>query len=427
MRLYMLTARWLIDSCLAVWFFSRVPGSGRKLSFDRTALSVLCMAAILPIYIFIDYLPWNTARFVYRAVLCAAYLRLVKELDWRRCLYFSLLYWLIFNICTNCFSTLALRDYFFVGSPSEISWITGLCYLGYFLVITFFARSIPFDEIREPGWGRYVFALFLCAAQLYIKSTLRYISVGPAEMSAYLILLQALLGAALLFFERYLYQQKTREAERMESLSNSYRYKSALAQHEAIESVRRLHHDMKNHLLALQALTGSDERMSSYLSGLMEELGQYDHVTRTGSELLDGVLADKMRMCVKNSIDFIVDLDFRPCAYMEDLDVIVIFGNILDNAIEAAAKVADPQDRSILLKGRQEANEYILTCSNFFEGTLDLADGLPRTSKADKTSHGIGLRSVKNSVEKYGGVLSMRAEGQRLILSILLPLEREEK
>lgn len=151
------------------------------------------------------------------------------------------------------------------------------------------------------------------------------------------------------------------------------------------------------------------------------------HTAQTGNELLDGLLSSKIRACAKAEIDFIAELDFRPCAYMEDIDICVIFGNILDNAIEAAEQVLDSQERSILLKGRQEANQYIVTCSNYYAGELHLSDGLPKTTKSDRSSHGIGLSSVQRSVKKYGGVLSLQTTDEhRLILTILLPISPDE-
>ena len=81
-----------------------------------------------------------------------------------------------------------------------------------------------------------------------------------------------------------------------------------------------------------------------------------------------------------------------------------------------------PEQRSILLKGHLSAEKLVITISNFYNGAIQISDRFPQTTKADQMHHGIGLTSVRRSVEKYGGVLTFRtAPEQRLIVTILLP------
>ena len=59
---------------------------------------------------------------------------------------------------------------------------------------------------------------------------------------------------------------------------------------------------------------------------------------------------------------------------------------------------------------------------NTFSGTLNLEDGLPATTKADRESHGYGLKSIRMTVEKYGGRMNVSAQHGLFNLNIVIPI-----
>lgn len=164
--------------------------------------------------------------------------------------------------------------------------------------------------------------------------------------------------------------------------------------------------------------------------GLQDEIGIYaavpladfEQCVRTGNDLLDGIFSAKMRQAARQGVDLLVDLDFSYCDYLDDRDLCNIFGNLLDNAIEAACKMKDEQYRSVMIKGRPAANQLAIHFSNYYRDTLDLSENLLPTIKTDAAHHGIGLSSVKKSLAKYDGVLAFRTTPEkRLIVTVLLP------
>lgn len=418
--------RWAFDVILVLCFFRPIQTAYGKESALRLAAAFLSLAAIVPLYVVQAIPRWDMIRLLYRAGWYTVYLRVAKIADWRWSVYYALEGWFVLNICSNILLSPILYDIYYVSSLSDISLLTlglGLCVLAFVILLSW---VIPFDPTDEPGASRFALVLALCFAQIYIKSTSetirQYKALFSGEINVYLILLQILLGVVLIFVERYLHTRKIQEKERLAYISNNYRYESAKAQRQAEESLKRMYHDINNHLIVMQQLSRDNSRLDSYIGKLMSELGTYDCRADTGNELMDALLSFKMRTAFERDVELLVELDLRSFARIEDMDLCTILGNILDNAIEAASQMPNPEDRSVLIKGRKTANLYIISCSNFYTGEVHFSGGLPRTTKADGECHGIGLTSVHRVVEKYGGVLSVKTTpDHRWILTITFP------
>ena len=106
--------------------------------------------------------------------------------------------------------------------------------------------------------------------------------------------------------------------------------------------------------------------------------------------------------------------------YIEEADLYAMFGNALENAIEAAEKLSDPRKKQISFTMRRVGGFYIVQLQNYTQDVLSFQDGLPRTTKEDKRNHGIGVRSMQLLVEKYGGQMSYQQEEDVVELSLML-------
>lgn len=103
---------------------------------------------------------------------------------------------------------------------------------------------------------------------------------------------------------------------------------------------------------------------------------------------------------------------------MEPLDISTIFGNAIDNAIEACEKLAEDQ-RLITVKAECVRDMLLITIEN---STLTEVQPMERTTKQDHFLHGFGISNIKNAVEKYGGQCSFRQEDGTYRLKILIPI-----
>ncbi|MCR4871754.1 MAG: ATP-binding protein, partial [Atopobiaceae bacterium] len=97
------------------------------------------------------------------------------------------------------------------------------------------------------------------------------------------------------------------------------------------------------------------------------------------------------------------------------------FGNALDNAIEAAEQIPNPDERMIFLRVERQGAFARIYVENTCLGTVELVAGMPQTSKDDERFHGFGLKSIRMIVDRLGGNMVITPHEGVFSLSILLP------
>lgn len=88
---------------------------------------------------------------------------------------------------------------------------------------------------------------------------------------------------------------------------------------------------------------------------------------------------------------------------MQPSHIFSLFGNAMENAIEALCKIANEEQRIIFLNVKTQLGMVVIHVENYYQGELDFADGLPRTTKGDEYYHGFGVRSIQMVAEKIQG------------------------
>lgn len=426
--------RFLFDGAMVAWFFAPLPreAGSRRI---HPVLAWLVLLLLLPIYVYSDQGDFSSGilRFVYRTFLYILWIALYKGVSLKRSCYFGLLCWITFTAENNIFLTPQLSplrwnliDYGLSPSGNALVSRSFELALEAFLV-TLVSRLVPLAQIRTVPQNRWGLALALAGSELYVKYTLKLISRPSSrdylpELTVYPILMQLLLLTALIAYERYLYHRRLREEERLSDALNRYRYENAISRLHAEEDLRRLHHDLKNHLIVLQGLVSGNRKAEHYIQGLMQSAISYEQLAETGNKLLNGLLSEKIRLAATYQIDVNACFDFRDGSFLDDLDICTIFGNALDNAIEASRRVTDPEKRCILVKCSRAAGRLSITFMNYFEGSLVLKEALPASTKSGPM-HGIGLSSIRRSVQKYQGTMTVSEDDyHNFILSIVLPI-----
>lgn len=191
---------------------------------------------------------------------------------------------------------------------------------------------------------------------------------------------------------------------------------------DTISAVNLRFHDLKHQLAQYRVrASGSLQIPHEELRELEDSINVYDAIARTGNEALDIVLTDKSLICQKENIRFTYMADSGKMSFLETRDVYSIFGNALDNAIEAVRRLDNPEQRVINLTVVCHGPFLDIHVYNYFEGELSLDGGLPQTSKPDSASHGYGLKSMRLTAEKYGGELVISVNDHIFGLNIVLP------
>lgn len=184
------------------------------------------------------------------------------------------------------------------------------------------------------------------------------------------------------------------------------------------ERVRSVYHDLKNHLLVLQANVNNSQETLQSIETLQSQIEEYENYQHTGNAYLDIILRDKARQAHEKRIDFTALLHFEAGSFIEPLDISTIFGNALDNAIEASEKLP-VEKRMITVKAACIRDMIVVTVVN---NAPDEIMHNSRTTKTDSFLHGFGLSNIKKTVEKYDGQCTTKAENGTFVLKIMIPI-----
>ncbi len=187
------------------------------------------------------------------------------------------------------------------------------------------------------------------------------------------------------------------------------------------ERVRAVYHDMKNHLLVLEGAQGT-EATRKMAKELRAQIVDYEDYIHTGNDFLDIIIRDKAEKSREKQIDFFAFIDFGDIDFIEPLDISTLFGNGIDNAIEASGKL--PEDQRVIAVKAGRVNDFIsiLIENNCMEEQAADKTGKHRTTKADSFLHGFGITNMEKTAEKYGGTCTTRQEDGKFTLKILLPV-----
>lgn len=274
------------------------------------------------------------------------------------------------------------------------------------------------DNVPWSCWGSVVLIQVLL---VYFMITL------ANQMKIEYLIRATLLLAAVNFVVIYIYDKLIiSEEERIRNLLLMEQKESYLREMDILlesqKRVRGIYHDIKNHILIMRSyLTKNNySDLNDYLQRLQEETRLAVPQVYTGQPAVDSMLHYKMSVA-KNNISIKVETSIPEKLNIDDFDITVILGNLLDNAIEACCKLEE-EKREIVLSLRLVKNQFFVLIENPFNGKIRWKHGRPLTDKEDRSNHGIGLQNVKRVVEKYNGIMEMSEENKIFRVKIMLYL-----
>ena len=199
---------------------------------------------------------------------------------------------------------------------------------------------------------------------------------------------------------------------------------------ESMEQTKSIRHDMKAHLATAQGLAakaGAD-KAADYLGGLLDDMDAVKIYSNTGNVVFDSIINFKLRNAERENIQPAIRLLIPPSLNVETSDLAVILGNLLDNALDAVARV---EEKKIRLEVNYSRETLFILIENPFDGVVKYMRGdnaaesgagekrLPVTRKPGD-DHGYGLRNIRRALEKYDGHMDVAIEGNIFSVSVLL-------
>ena len=184
-------------------------------------------------------------------------------------------------------------------------------------------------------------------------------------------------------------------------------------------------HDYHNHIQTMKAhlAMGKLEELDAYLNELDQDLTSVDTVIKTGNVMIDAILNSKISLARQKGIAVdakaIVPKELSPS--VSEVDLSLIIGNLMDNAMEACMRVEDSKQRFIrvyidILKG-----QLYIYVMNAMTGELKRVGKIYETIK-DSRHHGFGLMRIDKVVDRYHGYLEREHEEGVFVTEVLLPI-----
>ena len=182
----------------------------------------------------------------------------------------------------------------------------------------------------------------------------------------------------------------------------------------------RLRHDMKNHIIALTALSRNKEweKIEDYLKnmeGVILDAGR----DLTGNKAMDALLYQKRKQAEGEDIKWECDMQMPKGCCINEFDLCVLMGNILDNALEACGRMQKDENRFINIQARTVKKCFLIEVKNSMDRTEKFTEGF--TNKDDSQEHGIGLLNVGDVVNRYNGAVHKETGKGIFVISILMP------
>lgn len=297
--------------------------------------------------------------------------------------------------------------------------------LAYFLEYRYFSGEIRGDISLKEALSSVIMAIavFLISNISYVYPDTPFSSSLPGGLF-YIRTLVDFSGLLILFLQRDRWRELSMQKE-MEAVNAILRrqYEQYNLSKENIEIINRKYHDLKHQIAVVRAERNSDKR-EQYLQEMENDIKIYEAQNKTGNKVLDTILTGKHLYCVQHEINFTCVADGMLLDFMNLMDICTIFGNALDNAIECVEKIGDKSKRLIRTAVYSQSKFLIIRFENYTELELTTKDSLPITTKKDRQYHGYGLKSIRSTVEKYGGSMTVNVKDNWFILRLLIPEEK---
>ena len=188
------------------------------------------------------------------------------------------------------------------------------------------------------------------------------------------------------------------------------------------EELREFKHDLKNYLLPLQEAmeTMPQSEMVKVWEKINQKIEDVQTLIQTGNSYVDSMINTKITLARSEKVDVKCTI-LSKMEGIDDLEFCSVFGNLMDNAIEAERKVTEKKE--IIISVEEQMGYLRLEIQNKIEKSVLNENSSLNTTKKDTSSHGIGHKSIKRTMQKVGGALKYYETGDLFCAEAVFPIK----
>ena len=403
-----------------------------------TILSCLLIAIIFPLFKNVSYSWWySSIMFLILFTCCAISLYFVYNISIQNIFLISItaytsqhLAYQAYNVLTTF---LSIEEKLSFISYGDIPLNVNITYLNiisfsillivyviiYTIVFIIFNERINKDEAKISNFSIVLISGLILLIDIIINSIIIYSDKFQGKEVSIIIctynILCCLMVLFLLFNILNIKQLKTELTITSQLLNKAEeQYKQ---NKENVDLINIKCHDLKHQIRSF----GNKANISNETVKELENIiNIYDSNIKTNNDALDLILTEKSLLCQKKNINLKCFADCSKLNFITEADLYSLFGNMIDNAIEAVTKIEDVNKRSISLIVRNALSCTSIFISNYYEGKIILDNnGMPKTTKLNNGYHGYGLKSIKLIVDKYNGDFKIDIKDNIFMIQIL--------
>ena len=313
-----------------------------------------------------------------------------------------------------------------VGVPNEFLQSSAGRYLGmvgtdiiYLWLISFTNRLVN-KRVRELPLRYWLLIIVIPVFSIFILQFMIDSIAVHTEFKSYFILFLAIGGIVYInitmfhFFESYEDKIKLEYLEMIQDKEQENYNLLALTH----KQMREFKHDIENQFSVLHDLmeSGNMEEALKYLDKLGTFVKRSNRLCHTGNNAVDSIVNTKGALAITHNIDFICRVNITSEIKADAMELCRILGNGLDNAIEGCDRAGTP-DTHILLSISEDKENLLISISNT---SIQVDTTNLSTSKKKTGLHGIGVKSIKSSVERLNGVVKFNYKDGVFKLNIVV-------
>lgn len=316
----------------------------------------------------------------------------------------------------SCFSHFAHNLYANFSDIKTLFLLSFLSKLLYFLGLYFISHKISSSKDQtNVSLFENIFLCFvpLLSSYIIVNFIVLCISVEIPAPYNYMIILSTffILLINILIFGLYEHiKKKNTEIAELKLQSqrdaDSAEYYRMLVQQD--EKQKILIHDIKKHLNAIESLNkqGNSEKIASYLEHVLGSSELQYSVRVCDNDLLNALLCRYQKICLTEQIVLNLDIRSKCIDFVNYDDISILFGNLMDNAVESAQKTVNPFIELNVFQ-KEKTNMTVITLIDSCRiNPIDKDGNLLPTKKPNPQFHGFGMRSIQNIVKKYNGEMT---------------------
>lgn len=193
---------------------------------------------------------------------------------------------------------------------------------------------------------------------------------------------------------------------------------------QALEQQRSRSHEFKNYINAIYYMIELEkyDEVKNFVHSVRGNMHtKTEAIYHTGHLLADAIFNAKYKEALAQEVRLVIDADSLEGIFIKDEDVVVIFSNLLNNALEATAKCES--DRYIFMKIKQEDKGIRIITENSHCNVICSRDEQILTTKEDSDNHGFGIQNIRAAVAKYDGTCDITYTDKKFVINIFLHAE----